>query len=97
MSERVAAGFRRFAEEARGRSELYVELAERDGPAAVCKGKGESEGQTTVAARFALACYNLRDRDSALYEEDDHLIKELRRRYRLLRPAPQQKDGTPCG
>jgi hypothetical protein len=29
MSERVAAGFRRFADEARGRSELYVELAER--------------------------------------------------------------------
>jgi hypothetical protein len=29
MSERVAAGFRRFAEEARGRSELYVELALR--------------------------------------------------------------------
>jgi 3-hydroxyacyl-[acyl-carrier-protein] dehydratase len=77
--------------------EMTVELTERDGLLAIFKGKGESEGQTTVTARFALACYNLRDRDPALQEEDEHLIKEFRKRYRLLRPAPQQKDGTPCG
>jgi 3-hydroxyacyl-[acyl-carrier-protein] dehydratase len=77
--------------------EVTVELTERDGNTAVFKGKGESEGQTTVAARFALASYNLRDRDPALQEEDEQLTKEFRKRYRLLRPTRQQKDGTPCG
>jgi 3-hydroxyacyl-[acyl-carrier-protein] dehydratase len=77
--------------------EITVEQTERDGSLAIFKGKGECEGQTTVTARFALACYNLRDRDPALQEEDEHLIKEFRKRYRLLRLATQQKDGTSCG
>jgi 3-hydroxyacyl-[acyl-carrier-protein] dehydratase len=77
--------------------EITVEQTERDGSLAIFKGKGECEGQTTVTARFALACYNLRDREPALQEEDEHLIKEFRKRYRLLRLATQQKDGTSCG
>ena len=79
------------------RLEITVEQTERDGSLAIFKGKGECEGQTTVTARFALAYYNLRDRDPALQEEDEHLIKEFRKRYRLLRLATQQKDGTSCG
>jgi 3-hydroxyacyl-[acyl-carrier-protein] dehydratase len=77
--------------------EVTVEISEREGLTAIVKGKGECEGQTTVTARFALACYNLRDRDPGLQAVDERLIQELRSRYRLLRLAPQQKDGTPCG
>jgi 3-hydroxyacyl-[acyl-carrier-protein] dehydratase len=77
------------------RMEITVELAERDGALATFKGRGECEGQATVTARWALAGYNLQDRDPGLREVDERLIQELRARYRLLRPAAQ-KDGTPC-
>jgi 3-hydroxyacyl-[acyl-carrier-protein] dehydratase len=79
------------------RMEVTVELAERQGTTAILKGKGECEGQTSVTARFALSCYNLRDRDPELQTVDEQLTQELRRRYRLLRLATQQKDGTVCG
>jgi 3-hydroxyacyl-[acyl-carrier-protein] dehydratase len=78
------------------RMDITVELRERAGPTAVLKGKGECEGQTAVAARLVLACYNLQDRDPAWQEVDEGLIQEFRGRYRLLRLALQQKDGTPC-
>jgi 3-hydroxyacyl-[acyl-carrier-protein] dehydratase len=78
------------------RLEISVEQLERDGRTAIFKGKGECEGQATVVARFALACYSLRDHDPALQEVDEHLIQELRKRYRLLRLTPHLKDGTPC-
>jgi 3-hydroxyacyl-[acyl-carrier-protein] dehydratase len=77
------------------RMDITVEITERDVGLATFKGKGECEGQTTVTARFALACYNLQDRDPALREVDERLIRELRGRCRLLAPAAS-KDGTPC-
>src|SRR5262245_56728256 len=39
---------------------VTAELAEMDGSRAAFKGRGESEGNTTVSARVVLARYNLR-------------------------------------
>src|SRR5437016_12585209 len=46
---------------------IRVDLVEQDEATATFKGKGETEGQATVSARFAVARYNLRDRDPALH------------------------------
>jgi 3-hydroxyacyl-[acyl-carrier-protein] dehydratase len=69
------------------RMTITVEVAERDGGTATVKGKGESEGQTTVSARLVLAGYNLRDRDPALAAVDEELVRTLRRQYALLLTA----------
>src|SRR5262245_34903474 len=63
---------------------VVVELSERDEERATLKGKGEVEGQTTVAARITLAAYNLRDRDAALRETDERLVRHFRERAALL-------------
>lgn len=67
------------------RMSITVELAEQDAGSATLKGKGESDGQTTVSARIMLARYNLRDRDPALAAVDEKIVRELRGRYVLLR------------
>jgi 3-hydroxyacyl-[acyl-carrier-protein] dehydratase len=75
---------------------IQVELVERDGGLATFKGKGETEGQSTVTARFTLASYNLRDRDPALQETDERLVRQLRERYawlRLTRPRSLEAPG----
>jgi 3-hydroxyacyl-[acyl-carrier-protein] dehydratase len=64
---------------------LSVELVERGDGLAMFKGKGETEGQTTVSARLTLAHYNLRDRDPALRETDERLVKHFRELYAQLR------------
>jgi 3-hydroxyacyl-[acyl-carrier-protein] dehydratase len=64
---------------------LAVELTERREGLATFKGKGEMEGQTTVSARLTLAHYNLRDRDAALRETDERLVRHLRELYAQLR------------
>jgi 3-hydroxyacyl-[acyl-carrier-protein] dehydratase len=67
---------------------VMVELVDRQGETTTFKGKGETaEGQTTVSARVMLVGYNLRDRDAALRETDDRLVRHYRELYRLLRPA----------
>ena len=83
---------------------VSVELVERDGDLATLKGKGESEGQTTVAARVVLASYNLRDRDPALRATDERIVRHLRELYDVLRlPTPSASAGAapkgvaPCG
>jgi 3-hydroxyacyl-[acyl-carrier-protein] dehydratase len=74
---------------------ITAELVGQDGPLATFKGKGETDGNTTVSARLTLACSNLRDRNPALQPLDERLIQHLRQCYRLLRgelaptPAPQ--------
>jgi 3-hydroxyacyl-[acyl-carrier-protein] dehydratase len=64
---------------------VTTELAERDGALATFKGKGEVEGVSTVSARLTLACSNLRDRNPALAETDERLVRHLREQVRLLR------------
>jgi 3-hydroxyacyl-[acyl-carrier-protein] dehydratase len=64
---------------------LSVELTERSEGLATFKGKGEMEGQTTVSARLTLAHYNLRDRDAALRDTDERLVRHLRELYTQLR------------
>src|SRR5262245_30614031 len=66
---------------------LTVELADRSEALATIKGKGEADGQSTVTARLVLASYNLRDRDPALAERDERLVRSLRERAGLLWPA----------
>jgi 3-hydroxyacyl-[acyl-carrier-protein] dehydratase len=64
---------------------VSVELVERGDGVASFKGKGEMEGQSTVAARLTLAHYNLRDRDAALRETDERLVRHFRELHGLLR------------
>jgi 3-hydroxyacyl-[acyl-carrier-protein] dehydratase len=79
---------------------VQVELVERDGGLTVFKGKGETEGQSTVTARFTLASYNLRDRDPALQGTDERLVQQLRERYAWLCPAGtrghRRNEEKPC-
>jgi 3-hydroxyacyl-[acyl-carrier-protein] dehydratase len=67
---------------------VRVELVEQDDSSATFKGKGEVDGQTTVAARLTLARYNLRDRDPALSTADARIVQHLRNLYGLLRLNP---------
>jgi 3-hydroxyacyl-[acyl-carrier-protein] dehydratase len=64
---------------------ISMELIARDNGTATLKGKGESDGHSTVAARLVLAQYNLRDRDPGLQEVDEQLVRSLRNQYALLR------------
>jgi 3-hydroxyacyl-[acyl-carrier-protein] dehydratase len=67
---------------------ITVELAERGEGIATFKGKGESEGQTTVSARITLATYNLRDTNPALAGSDERIIQHLRGQGELLCRLP---------
>jgi 3-hydroxyacyl-[acyl-carrier-protein] dehydratase len=64
---------------------IRVELVEQDANSATFKGKGEMDSQTTVAARFTVARYNLRDRDPALAAADERLVQHLRNLHGVLR------------
>jgi 3-hydroxyacyl-[acyl-carrier-protein] dehydratase len=64
---------------------VSVELVERGDGLASFKGKGETEGQSTVSARLVLAHYNLRDRDPAMRATDERLVQHYRQMYGLLR------------
>jgi 3-hydroxyacyl-[acyl-carrier-protein] dehydratase len=71
-----------------GRSMVVtVEAAElsESVPEVVFKGKGESEGASTVSARFTLKRYNLRERNPALEPLDRKIVEQLRSDYSLLR------------
>jgi|SRR5947209_6509155 len=64
---------------------VSVDLLEHQEGLASFKGKGESDGATTVSARFTLARYNLRDRDDGLAGADDGLVAHWKSLYALLR------------
>ena len=64
---------------------ITVELVEQDGSLATFKGKGEMDGSQTVAARFTLMGYNLRDRKPALQATDEKLVSHYRNLCTLLR------------
>lgn len=64
---------------------VSIELVERGNGLATFKGKGETEGQSTVSARLTLAHYSLRDRDAAMQATDEQLVRHFRGLYGLLR------------
>lgn len=64
---------------------VTAELAEVNGNMAEFKGRGEMEGNQTVAARFSLTRYNLRDRNPAWQAMDERIITHWRNLYTLLR------------
>jgi 3-hydroxyacyl-[acyl-carrier-protein] dehydratase len=74
--------------------DLTVELTDEAGDLATFKGKGETNGTTTVAARLTLARFNLRDRNPAWQGVDEQLVRQLRERYLLLRPETQPTNRT---
>src|SRR6266568_441008 len=66
--------------------QVTVELVEPPGEnVAVLKGRGEVDGNSTVAARITLGCSNLRDRNPALRAVDERLIEHLKGQLALLR------------
>jgi len=65
--------------------QVRVELAEQDAGTATFKGKGETDGLSTVSAKFTVARYNLRDRDPALAAADERLVQHYRGLYSLIR------------
>lgn len=64
---------------------IGVELVEEDAASATFKGKGETDGQSTVSAKFTVARYNLRDRDPALQAVDERIVQHLRGLCAVLR------------
>lgn len=61
-----------------------AELLECGDELAVFKGKGEVEGNSTVAARLTLTRYNLRDKNPALAAADKRIVDHLRGLYAVL-------------
>ncbi len=51
----------------------------------VFKGKGEMDGTSTVAAKYTLARYNLRDRDPGLESVDKRMVDHFRSVYLTLK------------
>ena len=64
--------------------QISVELAEQDASTSTFKGKGEVGGQSTVAARFVLGRYNLRDRDASMAAADEEMIRAFRTQAKVL-------------
>jgi 3-hydroxyacyl-[acyl-carrier-protein] dehydratase len=75
---------------------VTVELVKQDGPLAVLKGKGETEGGTTVSAQIVLHRSNLRDRKPALAATDARLLAHLRTQWDFLGGA-LSVGGSACG
>jgi 3-hydroxyacyl-[acyl-carrier-protein] dehydratase len=66
------------------RMQVCVELVELNDASCTFKGKGDVGGQSTVAAKFTLGRYNLKERNPTLASSDDQLVQELRRHATLL-------------
>ena len=83
------------------RMNLSVELMERSEGLATFKGKGEMDGQSTVTARLVLASYRLQDRDPALTDVDEEIVRKMRQHGRLLCGLPggvrAVENGNPRG
>jgi 3-hydroxyacyl-[acyl-carrier-protein] dehydratase len=68
---------------------VTAELIEREGDKAICKGRGEVEGTTTVSARLTLTGYNLGDGNPALRDTDRRLVTHLKASCAILRGETQ--------
>jgi 3-hydroxyacyl-[acyl-carrier-protein] dehydratase len=64
---------------------VTAELTEAQDNLVTFKGKGEAGGQTTVAAKFTVARYNLADRNPALKPADERIVAHLRAVHAVLR------------
>jgi 3-hydroxyacyl-[acyl-carrier-protein] dehydratase len=64
---------------------VTAEVAETTPDAVVFKGKGESDGASTVSAKITVARYNLRDRNPALGQVDEQIVNHLRGVYAVLK------------
>jgi 3-hydroxyacyl-[acyl-carrier-protein] dehydratase len=73
---------------------IRVDLVEQDDATATFKGKGETDGQSTVSARFTVARYNLRDRDPALAAVDERIVGHLRGLSAVMRPPAPPAPST---
>jgi len=63
---------------------VRVELSSQDGAFATFKGKGESDGQTTVSASLTVCRYNLRDSVPSHAVSDERIVQHLRQVAGLL-------------
>src|SRR5688572_22877225 len=54
---------------------VTVEVQQEEGDRVVLRGKGEADGQSTVAGKLTLVRYNLRDRDPNLAATDQRLVE----------------------
>jgi 3-hydroxyacyl-[acyl-carrier-protein] dehydratase len=73
---------------------IHVDLEKQEDATATFKGKGETDGQSTVSARFTVARYNLGDRDAALRPVDERIVRHLRDLCVTLR-APSPAGASP--
>jgi 3-hydroxyacyl-[acyl-carrier-protein] dehydratase len=64
---------------------VTAEVAEIAADRVTFKGKGESDGASTVSAKFTVVRYNLRDRNPALASIDQRIVEQYRRESLLLR------------
>jgi 3-hydroxyacyl-[acyl-carrier-protein] dehydratase len=65
--------------------QVSVEVAEFGPDLVSFKGRGEVDGQSTVATKLTLARYNLRDRRPELASTDEQIVQHLKRAYTILR------------
>ncbi|MSR32636.1 MAG: beta-hydroxyacyl-ACP dehydratase [Gemmataceae bacterium] len=72
---------------------IHVELLEETGETAVFKGRGETQGQSTVSAKITLGFYNLGDKDPGWKETDRRIIEHYRDLHRQLIWVPA---GSPA-
>jgi 3-hydroxyacyl-[acyl-carrier-protein] dehydratase len=79
------------------RLDLTVEIVEKNtqnSATVAFKGNGEVGGVASVSARFALACYNLREKRPDWAGFDDKLIREFRDELATLRPSRPVTEGA---
>ncbi len=63
---------------------VTAELAKRDGALATIKGRGEVDGQQTIAAQVTLAGYSLAERNPNWADRDARMIRHWRDQWDLL-------------
>jgi len=64
---------------------VTVDLIEQNGALATFKGKGETDGNTTVSAKLTLGCSNLRDRDPKFEATDERIVQHLKTVYSVIK------------
>jgi len=74
---------------------VTVEMMETapDASEVIFKGKGDMDGTSTVAAKFTLARYNLRDRNPALESVDKRIVDHLRSQHLILSGTLDNRKG----